>query len=69
MRSELLECNSIVEECTTNFYSDGILAHSGTRDSCDWGFTLQSKTLLISSAMRSLDRVNIIINLVQCKQF
>jgi len=30
--------------------------------SCDGGFTLQSKTLLISSAMRSLYRVNILIS-------
>jgi len=30
MQSEFLKCNSIVKESTTNFYSDGNRAHSGT---------------------------------------
>ena len=30
MQSEFLECTSIIKEYTTNFHSDGILAHSGT---------------------------------------
>jgi len=30
MQSECLKCTSIIEEYTTNFHSDGILAHSGT---------------------------------------
>jgi len=29
-QSEFLKCNSIVKEYTTNFYSDGNRAHSGT---------------------------------------
>jgi len=31
IQSEVLECTSIVKECTLNFHSDGIPAHSGTR--------------------------------------
>ena len=31
IQSEVLECISIVKECTANFHSDGIPAHSGTR--------------------------------------
>ena len=31
IQTEFLECTSIVKECTTNFHSDGIPAHSGTR--------------------------------------
>jgi len=30
MQSEFLKCNSIVQEYTTTFHSDGILAHSST---------------------------------------
>jgi len=30
MQSEFLECTSIIKEYTTNFHSDGILAHSGS---------------------------------------
>jgi len=30
MQSEFLKYTSIIEEYTTNFHSDGILAHSGT---------------------------------------
>jgi len=30
IQSEFLKCTSIIEEYTTNFHSDGILAHSGT---------------------------------------
>jgi len=30
IQSEFLKCNSIIKEYTTNFQSDGNLAHSGT---------------------------------------
>jgi len=31
IQTEFLECTSTVKECTMNFHSDGIPAHSGTR--------------------------------------
>ena len=31
IQSECLECTSNIKECTTNFHSDGIPAHSDSR--------------------------------------
>jgi len=48
MHSELLKCNSIVQECTTKFHSDGILTHSGTSVT---GVCLLSSDILIHIAI------------------
>ena len=43
----ILKCNSIIKEYTTNFYSDGNLAHSGTGVMCDGGSTSDTTTEII----------------------